>query len=170
MWIGMLSLGELKSACSAKSWTFLLHLFCLLHASLELGTEGKKREIKKLQVLRVFSGFSAWENLGDFRGMEGCMDIYLTIAELAGMLKLSEQTIRRYVLNRAIPYRKIRKAVRFRLSEIERWVDGGCMADCAGRCEEAGGGLFQDAAGFPSAGESLAEGGGSGEQEGQADG
>jgi len=97
------------------------------------------------------------------------MDIYLTIAELAGMLKLSEQTIRRYVLNRAIPYRKIRKAVRFRLSEIERWVDGGCVADCAGGCGEASGGLFQDAAGSPSVSESLAEDGGSEEQEGQSD-
>ena len=97
------------------------------------------------------------------------MDVYLTIAELAGMLKLSEQTIRRYVLNRAIPYRKIRKAVRFRLSEIERWVDGGCVADCIGGYGEAGGGLFQDATGSPSVGESLAEDGGSEEQEGQSD-
>jgi excisionase family DNA binding protein len=53
------------------------------------------------------------------------MEIYLTIAELAGMVKLSEQTIRRYVLNRSIPYHKIKKAVRFRLSEIEKWIDGG---------------------------------------------
>jgi excisionase family DNA binding protein len=57
--------------------------------------------------------------------MEGDMETYLTIAELAGLVKLSEQTIRRYVLNRTIPYRKIHKAVRFRLSEIEAWIDGG---------------------------------------------
>jgi len=54
------------------------------------------------------------------------MEIYLTIEELAVMLKLSEQTIRRYVLNKTIPFRKIRKSVRFRLSEIEKWIDGGC--------------------------------------------
>jgi len=54
------------------------------------------------------------------------MEVYLTIEELAAMLKLSEQTIRRYVLNRVIPYRKIRTAIRFRLSEIEKWIDGGC--------------------------------------------
>ena len=54
------------------------------------------------------------------------MEIYLTIEELAAMLKLSEQTIRRYVLNKTVPYRKIKKAVRFRLSEIEKWIDGGC--------------------------------------------
>ncbi len=63
-----------------------------------------------------------WENLG----MGGEMEVYLTIEELAVMLKLSEQTIRRYVLNKTIPYRKIVKAVRFRLSEIEKWINGGC--------------------------------------------
>ena len=52
-----------------------------------------------------------WENLG----MGGEMEVYLTIEELAVMLKLSEQTIRRYVLNKTVPYRKIKKAVRFRL-------------------------------------------------------
>jgi excisionase family DNA binding protein len=53
------------------------------------------------------------------------METYLTIAELAEYIKLSEQTVRRYVLNRTVPYHKIRKAVRFRVSEIERWIDGG---------------------------------------------
>ena len=54
------------------------------------------------------------------------MEVYLTTEELAVMLKLSEQTIRRYVLNRIIPFRKIKTAVRFRLSEIEKWINGGC--------------------------------------------
>jgi excisionase family DNA binding protein len=56
------------------------------------------------------------------------MEIYLTITELAGMVKLSKQTVRRYVLSRTIPCHKIRKAVRFRLSEIERWIESGGMA------------------------------------------
>jgi excisionase family DNA binding protein len=53
------------------------------------------------------------------------METYLTIEGLAGHLKLSEQTIRRYVLNREIPYHKIKKVIRFRLSEIETWIDRG---------------------------------------------
>jgi excisionase family DNA binding protein len=53
------------------------------------------------------------------------MEIYLTIEELAEHLKLSGQTIRRYVLNREIPYHKIKKVIRFRVSEIEKWIDGG---------------------------------------------
>jgi len=54
------------------------------------------------------------------------MEGYLNIEELAAMLKISEQTIRRYVLNKTIPFHKIGKAVRFRPSEIEKWIDGGC--------------------------------------------
>jgi excisionase family DNA binding protein len=53
------------------------------------------------------------------------METYLTIAEMAEYIKLSEQTVRRYVLNKTVPYRKIHKAVRFRVSEIEKWIDGG---------------------------------------------
>jgi excisionase family DNA binding protein len=58
--------------------------------------------------------------------MGGGMEVYLTTKELAVMLKLSEQTIRRYVLNRVIPFRKIKTSVRFRLSEIEKWISCGC--------------------------------------------
>jgi hypothetical protein len=42
----------------------------------------------------------------ELQGMEDDMEIYLMIAELAGMVKLSGQTIRRYVLNKTIPYQK----------------------------------------------------------------
>ena len=76
------------------------------------------------------------------------MEVYLTIEELAVMLKLSEQTIRRYVLNRVIPYRKIRTAIRFRLSEIEKWIDGGCV-DNAVIFDEADNGLPHETADLP---------------------
>jgi excisionase family DNA binding protein len=77
------------------------------------------------------------------------MEVYLTIEELAVMLKLSEQTIRRYVLNKTIPYRKIGKAVRFRPSEIEKWINGGCkdnavICDNAFITDEADGGLLPE--------------------------
>jgi excisionase family DNA binding protein len=55
----------------------------------------------------------------------GGMETYLTIEGVAGHLKLSAQTVRRYVLNREIPFHKIKKVIRFRLSEIEKWVDDG---------------------------------------------
>ena len=53
------------------------------------------------------------------------METLLTVDELAFQLKLAKQTIRRYVLEKSIPFLKIRKAVRFRPSEIDRWVDSG---------------------------------------------
>jgi excisionase family DNA binding protein len=73
------------------------------------------------------------------------MEIYLTVAELAGMVKLSGQTIRRYVLNKTIPYHKIQKAVRFRLSEIETWIDGGGISVKTGGTGIPAGGLFGEA-------------------------
>jgi excisionase family DNA binding protein len=58
------------------------------------------------------------------------METLLTIAELAAAMKLSEQTIRRYVLHREIPFHKVKKVVRFRPSEIDAWITaGGNVAD-----------------------------------------
>ena len=53
------------------------------------------------------------------------METYMTIEELAKYLKLNDQTIRRWVLNREIPFRKIKKVIRFRVSEIEQWINEG---------------------------------------------
>jgi excisionase family DNA binding protein len=53
------------------------------------------------------------------------VETYLTIEGLADYLKLTIQTIRRWVLNREVPYHKVRKVIRFRISEIEKWVDNG---------------------------------------------
>jgi excisionase family DNA binding protein len=55
----------------------------------------------------------------------GVKETYLTIEEVAAYLKLAQPTIRKYVLNKTIPYRKVQKLVRFRLSEIEKWIDKG---------------------------------------------
>ena len=71
----------------------------------------------------VFLRYAAGIRHGRILGREAVMETYLTIEELAGHLKLAEQTIRRWVLNREIPFYKIKKVIRFRLSEIERWVD-----------------------------------------------
>jgi excisionase family DNA binding protein len=65
----------------------------------------------------------------------------LTIEELAGYLKLAEQTIKRWVLNREIPYHKIKKAIRLRVSEIEKWIDndGYELAKGTENCGQEGG-------------------------------
>ena len=58
------------------------------------------------------------------------METYLTIEELADYLKLSVQTIRRWVLNREVPFHKIKKSIRFRVSEIEWWIENGSLINC----------------------------------------
>jgi len=73
------------------------------------------------------------------------METYLTIEELAEYLKLAEQTIRRWVLNREIPYHKIKKVIRFRISEIEKWIDDGGYKLPDEQQASVEGGLFEDA-------------------------
>jgi excisionase family DNA binding protein len=51
------------------------------------------------------------------------VETYFTIEEIAKYLNYAEKTIRKWVLNREIPYIKIHQTIRFRLSEIERWVE-----------------------------------------------
>ena len=51
------------------------------------------------------------------------MDTYLTANEVALLVKLSLQTIRRYTMNKEIPFHKISRAVRYKQSEIEQWVE-----------------------------------------------
>jgi excisionase family DNA binding protein len=70
------------------------------------------------------------------------METYLTIEGLADYLKLAEQTIRRWVLNREVPFCKIRKVIRFRVSEIEKWVDDGGVFKAEAPADE--GGLFDE--------------------------
>jgi excisionase family DNA binding protein len=72
------------------------------------------------------------------------LETYLTIEELAGYLKVAVQTVRRWVLHREVPFHKIKKVVRFRVSEIEKWVDGGGCEVPEENGEGIEGGLFAD--------------------------
>jgi excisionase family DNA binding protein len=47
---------------------------------------------------------------------------FLTAAQVAELFGLSVATIRKWVLLRYIPFRKIGRAVRFSASEIQEWV------------------------------------------------
>jgi len=51
------------------------------------------------------------------------LDGYLTAKEVAAFVQLSLQTIRRYTMNKKIPFHKIDRAVRYKKSEIEEWVE-----------------------------------------------
>ena len=52
------------------------------------------------------------------------METYFNTKELGEYLHIAEQTIRRWVLHNEIPYHRIHSVIRYRLSEIEMWVDG----------------------------------------------
>ena len=51
------------------------------------------------------------------------MDAYLTAKEVALLFKLSLTTIRRYIMNKEIPFHKLDRAVRYKKSEIELWFE-----------------------------------------------
>jgi excisionase family DNA binding protein len=51
------------------------------------------------------------------------METYWKVSEVAAALQVSEQTIYRYVANGEIPYHKLNRAVRFKPSEIESWME-----------------------------------------------
>ena len=50
-------------------------------------------------------------------------EAYLTAKEVAEMVRLSEQTIRRFTVDKEIPYHKISRMVRYKKSEIIKWID-----------------------------------------------
>jgi len=72
------------------------------------------------------------------------METYLTAIEVAAMLRLSLQTIRRKTMKKEIPFHKICRVVRYKLSEIEQWVEQGEGAADKGQCEKADSGLFDE--------------------------
>jgi len=63
------------------------------------------------------------------------METYWKVNEVAAAIQVSEQTIYRYVANGEIPFHKLNRAVRFKPSEIESWMESrkaGAAADCIG--------------------------------------
>jgi excisionase family DNA binding protein len=66
----------------------------------------------------------------------------MTIRDVAEYLRLSEQTIQRYVLKREIPYLKIKKVIRFRPREIEEWAERDRLAQAAKKDRNRAGDLF----------------------------
>jgi excisionase family DNA binding protein len=52
-------------------------------------------------------------------------NMMMTVKDVAEYMWLSEQIIQRYVLNKEIPFHKVKKVIRFRFSEIEKWIDEG---------------------------------------------
>ena len=79
------------------------------------------------------------------------MDTYLTVREVAELVKLTVQTIRRYTMNKEIPFHKINRAVRYKKSEIELWVEKREQEKAKLQPKNLEGGLFDGAGLFADA-------------------
>jgi excisionase family DNA binding protein len=51
------------------------------------------------------------------------MENYWKAREVAAALQISAQTVYRYVANGEIPFHKLNRSIRFKPSEIERWIE-----------------------------------------------
>ena len=71
------------------------------------------------------------------------MDTYLTVKEVAELVRVSVQTIRRYTMNKEIPFHKINRMVRYKKIEIEHWVEKReqAKADTLFNGKKSGGGV-----------------------------
>ncbi len=62
------------------------------------------------------------------------METYWKVNDVAAAIQVSVQTVYRYVANGEIPFHKLNKAVRFKPSEIESWMESrkaGAAASCS---------------------------------------
>ena len=57
------------------------------------------------------------------------MDDLLTVEEVASKLKVSRWTIRAWCSQKYIPYFKLKGSVRFRASDIEKWLQRNLTRD-----------------------------------------
>lgn len=53
------------------------------------------------------------------------LDRLLTVEEAAVLLSVSPKTVRNWVYKGQIPYIKISRIVRFKRSELDRWIEEG---------------------------------------------
>jgi len=63
------------------------------------------------------------------------MENYWKAREVATALQISEQTVYRYVANGEIPFHKLNRSVRFKPSEIERWIESKASGMSAAQSE-----------------------------------
>jgi excisionase family DNA binding protein len=63
----------------------------------------------------------------------GIMETYWRVSDVAAAIQVSEQTVYRYVANGEIPFHKLNKAVRFKPSDIETWMESRKACTAANR-------------------------------------
>jgi len=68
----------------------------------------------------------------------GIMETYWKVNDVAAAIQVSVQTVYRYVANGEIPFHKLNKAVRFKPSEIESWMESRKSGAAANRSSSVG--------------------------------
>ena len=63
------------------------------------------------------------------------METFWKAEDVAAAVKVSVQTIYRYVAQGTIPFHKINRAVRFKPSEIEKWLESKSSEQGKGKSE-----------------------------------
>jgi excisionase family DNA binding protein len=81
------------------------------------------------------------------------METFLKVNEVAAVVQVSVGTIYRYVAHGEIPFHKLNRAVRFKPSEIEAWMEGRKAGAGTARNENLDGGLFEEAGAGETGGE-----------------
>lgn len=61
--------------------------------------------------------------------MSNIPEKWSSLEEIADHLGVSKDTIRNWIRKDAIPYRRIGRLFKFKISEIDKWVDSGKSAE-----------------------------------------
>ncbi len=59
----------------------------------------------------------------------GEVERWMSLEEIANHLGVSKDTIRAWIKKETIPYHKVGRQYKFRLSEVDNWVESGESAD-----------------------------------------
>lgn len=65
-------------------------------------------------------------------------ETFLTVAEVAELLKLNQQTVRNWIDQGSLPAVRVGRRVRIRRSDLERMLEEGSTAAAAARIPDAG--------------------------------
>jgi excisionase family DNA binding protein len=68
----------------------------------------------------------------------GLEETFLTVAEVAAMLKLNQQTVRNWIDQGSLPALRVGRRVRIRRSDLERVLEQGATAGAAASSRESG--------------------------------
>lgn len=61
--------------------------------------------------------------------IENEVERWINLEEIARHLSVSKDTIRLWIKKETIPYHKVGRQYKFRLSEVDAWVESGKSAD-----------------------------------------